>query len=92
MVIHNDLYDGVMDLYEKVFTSTHVRNDPLILASFAVKRTKANPARSKTTPTIPQLEATEHKGNLFIRDLCPYETESFHNICVVNTYDKTNSA
>ena len=41
---HNELRDGVADLAGKAFTPSHVRDDSLIFAGCAVKRTKAAPA------------------------------------------------
>ena len=64
-----DLRDVVTDLAVKAFTPTHVRNNHLILAGFTVKRTKANPDRSKTTQSTQQLEVIEQKGDLLIFDL-----------------------
>ena len=46
---HNELRDGVADLAGKVFTSAHVRDDPLIYSGHAMSRTKPKPARSKLT-------------------------------------------
>ena len=72
MARHNKLRDGVSDLAGKYFTPSHVREDYLSFAGSVVKRPKANPARTKGTAipetTLP-LEATEHKGDLLIRDL-----------------------
>ena len=58
---------------------------PLIFAGYVVKRTKANPARSKTTPSALQLDATKQKGGVMIRDLWHNVTDIFHNMRVVNT-------
>ena len=69
MARHNELYDGVADLASKAFNLNHVRDNPLIFAGFAVKRKTEKPARSKTTPSTNNLKATEHKGDLLIRDL-----------------------
>ena len=44
MARHNKLRDGVEDLAGKAFTSSHVRNDPLIYSGCAVKRTEATSA------------------------------------------------
>ena len=41
---HNELRDGVADLSGKAFTTSHVRNDPLIFAGCAVTRPKVNTA------------------------------------------------
>ena len=41
---HNNLHDRVADLAGKAFTSSHVRNNPLIYSGRAVKRTKSAPA------------------------------------------------
>ena len=56
----------------KYFNPSQVRDNPLIFARCAVKRPKANPARTKGTTVpddTPPLEAMEHKGDLLIRDL-----------------------
>ena len=69
---HNNLRDGVVDLAGKSFTPSPVRDDPLIFTGCAVKRPKANPARSKATTVTSAtqlIEAMEHKGDLLIRDL-----------------------
>ena len=95
MARHNKLRDGVSDLAGKYFTPSHVREDSLIFAGCAVKRPKANPARTKDTAipenTLP-LEATEHKGNLLIRDLWQNGTDSLHGMRVLNTDAKSHSA
>ena len=67
---HNKLRDRVTDLAGKAFTPTHVFDDPLIFAGYVMKRPKSNPARSKATSAMPPLKATEHKGNLLIRNIC----------------------
>ena len=41
---HNELRDGFADLAGKVFTPSHVCNDPLIYQGCAVKRTKTKSA------------------------------------------------
>ena len=46
-VRQNELRDGVADLEGKDFTPSHVRDDPLIYSSRAVKRLKAMPARAR---------------------------------------------
>ena len=69
---HNELWDGVADLSSKAFTPSHVRDDPLIFAGCAVKRPKTKPARTSGSTDrdgAPLSEATEHKGNLLLRDL-----------------------
>ena len=48
MARHNNLRDGVADLAGKVFTPTHVRDDPLTFTGCAVKRPKENPSRPKS--------------------------------------------
>ena len=58
---HNNLRDGVEDLAGKAFTSSHVRNDPLIYSGCAVSRTKTMPAGStkpnptSETPSVPEI-------------------------------------
>ena len=61
MARHKYLCDGVADLDGIAFTPTHVHDDSLIFAGFAVKRPKAKPARpkaTKSTESTPPLEAT----------------------------------
>ena len=70
-------------------------DEPLIFVGCAVKRPKSKPARSKATifpAATPSLEATEQKGDLLIRDLWHYGTDSVHNMRVVNTYYKSHLA
>ena len=71
---HNELHDGVAYLDGKAFAPSHVRDDPLIYSSRAVKRTKAAPSRanghSSQSVAQPQ-EVTEQKGYLLIRYLWP---------------------
>ena len=49
MARHNEIQDGVVELSDKEFTPSHMRNDPLIFAGCAMKRPKAKPAISKYT-------------------------------------------
>ena len=44
---HNELQDRVADLAGKYFTPSHVRDNLLIFAGCAVKRPKANTARTR---------------------------------------------
>ena len=41
---------------------------------------------------MPPLEATEHKGDLLIRDLCQNGTDVVHDMRIVNTDAKSDSA
>ena len=66
---HNDLCDKVADLSGKAFSPNHVRNNLLSFAGCAVKRKNTKPARSRTPPSMQQLEATEQKVDVLIRDL-----------------------
>ena len=69
---HDKLCDGVAYLSGKAFAPSYVRDDLLIFSGCAVKSPKANPARTTGTTVpdnAPPLEATEHKGDLLIRDL-----------------------
>ena len=84
----NKLCDGVADLDGKAFTSSHVRNNPLIYLGCAMKRTKAALSRAngdsgKSTAQKP--EVTEQKGDLIIRELWKQGTDSVHDMRVVNT-------
>ena len=38
---------------------------------------------------MPPLEATEHRGDLLIRELCQNGTDSVHNMRIVNTDAKS---
>ena len=91
---HNELRDGVADLASKVFTPSHVRDDPLIFAGCAVNRLKVKLYRTTGT-TVPDnatpLEATELTVGLLIHDLWQNGTDSVHNMRVVNTYAKSHS-
>ena len=91
---HNELHNGVVDVAGKGFNSSHVRNDPHIFASRAMKRTKATPAGDSGTTDqdgVPPPEVTDQKGDLLIRDLWQNGTDSVHNMPVVNTYAKSHS-
>ena len=69
-----------------------MRDDLLIFVGCAVKRPKANPARSKSTTVTdakPLLESMEQKGDLLIRDLWKNGNISVHNMRVVNTDAKS---
>ena len=58
---HNKLRDRIKNLAGKVFTPSHMRNDPLIFKGCAVKRPEENPAMYKATTlqaAMPTLEAT----------------------------------
>ena len=92
-VRHIYLCDRVADLSRKAFTPTHVHDEPLIFAGYAVKSPKENLARSKSTNTTaasPPLEAMEQKSDLLIRDLWNNGTDSVHKMRVVNTYAKSH--
>ena len=60
-----------------------------------MKRPKSKPARTTGTTkrdNAPPLEAMEYKGDLLIRDLCHNETDSVHDMRIVNTDAKAQSA
>ena len=60
-----------------------------------MKKPKENTAQSKATTvpsTRPPLEAMEQKGDLLIHDLWNNETESVHDMHVVNKYANSHSA
>ena len=91
---HNELWDGVADLAGKEFTTSHVRDDPLIFVGCAVKRPKANPDRTSGSTDqdgAPPPESMEYKGELLIRDIWQNRTDSVHDMRVVNTDAKTNA-
>ena len=95
MAFHNELRDEVADLAGKAFTPSHVRNDPLIFAGCTVKRLKANQdgaGGSTYQDGAPPSESTEQKGDLLIRDLWQNRTDSVHDMRVVNTDAKSQSA
>ena len=91
---HNGICDGVADLAGKAFTPPHIHDESLIFAYCTMKRPKTNPARSKSKAksSTPQLESTEQKGHLLIRDPWNNGTNSVHGIRVVNTDYKSHSA
>ena len=72
-----------------------MRDKPLIFTGCAVKRPDANLARSKSTTVTaatPLLEATEQKGDLVICDLWQNETDSVHDMRIVNIDGKSHLA
>ena len=89
---HNKLRDRVADLDGKAFTSTHMRDNPLIFAGSDVKNTKSQPAGPTHPPKKQKSEATEQKGYLLIPDLCHNATESVHDMRVVKTDSKFHLA
>ena len=56
---HNNLRDGVSDLAGKSFTPSHMRDNPLIYAGRAVKRTKAVPAGAGRTNNQSEVQPPE---------------------------------
>ena len=58
---HNEIRDGVADLASKAFTTSHMRNDPLIYSGRAVKRTKAAPAGASRTTKHAEVQPPEVK-------------------------------
>ena len=60
---HNELRDGVADLYGKYFTPIHVLNDPLISTGCTMKRETENMATSKTTPSTKKLEEQKRRAS-----------------------------
>ena len=56
---HNELRDRVADLAGKAFTTSHVRDDPLIYSGCAMKRTKAAPAGAGGTSKHAQVQPPE---------------------------------
>ena len=85
--LHNELRDGVADLAGEAFTTSYVRNEPLIYQGCAVKRTKSKPAGPSGSTNIVDTppESTEQKGGLMLRDLWNNWTDSVHNMCVMDT-------
>ena len=84
-----------MNLAGKVFTPSHMRNDPLIFAGYAVQWPRENPSRSKATKVpadMPPLEAMYQQSDLLIRDLWQKGTASVHDMRVVNTDAKSHLA
>ena len=82
---HNEIHDGVADLDGKAFTPTHMHDNPLIFADSAMQITKEHPDGSTLPPSKNNSEATEKKGELLICDLWKNDTDSVHEICVMNT-------
>ena len=69
-----------------------MHDGPLIFAGCAVKKLKANPARTTGTTVLenaPLPEATEQEGDLRFCDLWKNWNDSDHSMPVVNTYVKS---
>ena len=89
---HNKIHDGVVDLDGKFFTSTHVRDDPLIFVDRSAKRPKELLAGSILPPSKKKSVSTEQKGDLLIHTLYQNETDCVHNMPFLNTDAKSNLA
>ena len=84
-----------MDLSGKSFTPSHVHDNPLIFAGCALKTLKEKTARTTGTndrENALSLDFMEQKGDLLIHDLYQNDTESSHDMRVVNTNAKYHSA
>ena len=66
-------------------------NNALIFAGCAVKRTKANPDKSATTPSTKKIDSAYQKEDPMIRDLWHNGIDSIHNMRVVKTDAKYHS-
>ena len=62
-----------------------------ILIDPNMKAKRAGTSGTTDQDGAPPPEATEHKGDLLIRDLWQNGMDSVHNMCVVNTDAKTNA-
>ena len=85
---NNEIRDRVTNLAGKAFTSSRVRDEPLIYSGCAVKRTKAAPAGANGDigrTTVQPPEVTEHKIDLLIWDLWQQGDDSVHGMHVMNT-------
>ena len=92
MARQNKLRDGVADLASKAFTPSHVRDNPLIFSGHSVKMNKDTLAGASGTTDQARAqppEVTEQKGDLLIRYLWLNETDSVHNMRVMNTDAKS---
>ena len=67
-------------------------DNPLIFSGCAAKRTNSKPGRSKYKPSTPQLEVTEQKGDLLIRDLWQNGNDSVHDMRAVKHAAKSHLA
>ena len=86
---------GLQTWLAKPSPPLYVCDDPLIFAGCAVKRLKAEPARTSGSidrDGAPPPEATEQKGDPLIRDLWKNGTDSVHDMRVINTDTKSHSA
>ena len=88
---HNELHDRVAELTKNTFTSSHMRDNPLIQTSCAIYIVKTHPYSqirgSFTSPNRP-VEAKENPketGYLIFRYLLQKGMDRIHNMRVVNT-------
>ena len=79
----NELHDGVANLASKAFTPMHMRNHP---KSFTAHAMRGGNAKAKSKGAPPK-GGGDLKGDLLIRELWTQETDSIHNMRVVNTDD-----
>ena len=86
--VHNEICYRVRDIYSKYFTPAHVCDDPLIFAGHSVQMTKTQPAWSTHQSLKNKSEVTEQRGNLMICNLLQNETDSVHDMRVMNTNSK----
>ena len=90
---HNELREGVVDLTDKAYTPSYVRDDLLILSGCAVKMTKATPDGDSVTTDqtrVPPPEVTEQKRNLLIRDILQNGMDSVCDMRFLNTDAKSH--
>ena len=82
---HNDICDYVVDLFGKLFTPTHIQNNPFIYAGHVVQSPKAHPEGHKTSSPTQTPKDMDHKGDLMIHELCQKGTNTVNSVDVLNT-------
>ena len=86
---------GSQTWLSKAFTPSHMNDHPISFAGRSMERMKAKPTGSRGTTDrdgAPPLEAMKQKWYLLICDLWQNGTDSVHNMRVVNTDAKSQSA
>ena len=84
MTRHTELCDRVADLAGKAFVPTHMHDNPFISAGCAAQRQKVKTSGTTPSPSKKKPEATEYKGDLLIHDLWKNETDSVHDMRIVD--------
>ena len=84
--LHNKIRDGVVDLIGKVFTTSLVRDNPLIHPGRSVREGKAQSKGNILNNPPVEKETLEQNGDLLIPDLWQIGTDNIHDTRIMNTY------